>query len=90
MLRLIRSIHGSLRMTDSAPDGRMRLTVLSGYLGSGKTTWLRHHLHVGTFGRVHVVVNEAAEMPVDDALLGAASAVTTLAGGACAARAAPN
>lgn len=59
----------------------MRLTVLGGYLGSGKTTWLRHHLHVGTFGRVHVVVNEAAEMPVDDALLGGAGAVTTLAGG---------
>jgi G3E family GTPase len=69
-------------MTDGA-DGRLRLTVLGGYLGSGKTTWLRHQLHVGSFGAVHVVVNEAAETAVDDALLGAASGLTLLAGGCC-------
>lgn len=62
-------------------DGRMRLTVLGGYLGSGKTTWLRHQLHVGTFGPVHVVVNEAAETAVDDALLSGAAGLTLLAGG---------
>ncbi len=62
-------------------DGRLRLTVLGGYLGSGKTTWLRHQLHAGSFGpHVHVIVNEAAETPVDDALLGR---VTLLAGGCC-------
>ena len=66
-------------MTD--PDRRLRLTVLGGYLGSGKTTWLRHQLHSGSFGgHVHVIVNEAAETPVDDALLGP---VTLLAGGCC-------
>jgi G3E family GTPase len=69
-------------MTDPG-DGRLRLTVLGGYLGSGKTTWLRHQLHVGSFGRVHVVVNEAAETAVDDALLGAAFGLTLLAGGCC-------
>ncbi len=62
-------------------DGRMRLTVLGGYLGSGKTTWLRHQLHVGIFGPVHVVVNEAAETAVDDALLSGAAGLTLLAGG---------
>jgi G3E family GTPase len=68
-------------MPSDVPDGRLRLTVLGGYLGSGKTTWLRHQLHVGTFGpSVHVIVNEAAETPVDDALLGK---VTLLAGGCC-------
>lgn len=62
-------------------DGRLRLTVLGGYLGSGKTTWLRHQLHVGSLGEaVHVIVNEAAETAVDDALLGT---VTLLAGGCC-------
>ena len=61
----------------------MRLTVLGGYLGSGKTTWLRHQLHVGSFGAVHVVINEAAETAVDDALLSAASGLTLLAGGCC-------
>lgn len=70
-------------MTTDGADGRMRLTVLGGYLGSGKTTWLRHQLHVGSFGAVHVVVNEAAETAVDDALLGAASGLTLLAGGCC-------
>lgn len=72
-------------MTETtAPDGRIRLTLLGGYLGSGKTTWLRHQLHVGTFGpRVHVVVNEAAETPVDDALLAKASGLTLLSGGCC-------
>lgn len=63
--------------------GRIRLTVLGGYLGSGKTTWLRHQLHVGRFGPVHVVVNEAAETSVDDILLTTASGLTLLAGGCC-------
>lgn len=68
-------------MPPEATEGRLRLTVLGGYLGSGKTTWLRHQLHAGTFGpNVHVIVNEAAETPVDDALLGK---VTLLAGGCC-------
>lgn len=66
---------------ETVPEGRLRLTVLGGYLGSGKTTWLRHQLHAGSFGpHVHVIVNEAAETPVDDALLGQ---VTLLAGGCC-------
>lgn len=66
-------------MTES--ERRLRLTILGGYLGSGKTTWLRHQLHIGSFGpHVHVIVNEAAEVPVDDALLGQ---VTLLAGGCC-------
>ena len=69
-------------MSEPTPtDGRIRLTVLGGYLGSGKTTWLRHQLHCGTFGLVHVVVNEAAETPVDDALLVGAAGLTVLAGG---------
>ncbi|MDQ6434299.1 GTP-binding protein [Mesorhizobium sp. LHD-90] len=62
-------------------ETRMRLTVLGGFLGSGKTTWLRHQLHHGRFRDAHVVVNEAAETPVDDVLLGKSSALTVLAGG---------
>jgi G3E family GTPase len=64
-----------------ARDGRIRLTVLGGYLGSGKTTWLRHQLHEGQFKDALVIVNEAAGTPVDDALLGKASALEVLAGG---------
>lgn len=65
-------------------DSRLRLTLLGGYLGSGKTTWLRHQLYFRSFGpRVHVVVNEAAETPVDDGLLVGAEGMTLLAGGCC-------
>ena len=60
-------------------DRRIRLTILCGYLGSGKTTWLRHQLHIGA--RPHVIINEAAEMPVDDLLLAGANGLTVLAGG---------
>lgn len=62
-------------------EGRMPLTILGGYLGSGKTTWLRHQLYNGRFKEAFVIVNEAAETPVDDALLGGASSVAVLAGG---------
>jgi G3E family GTPase len=63
-------------------DGRLPLTLLGGALGSGKTTWARHQLHEGAFGTgVHVLVNEAAELPVDDQLLTRAEGVTVLAGG---------
>ena len=62
-------------------EGRIRLTIIGGYLGSGKTTWLRHQLHEGRFKDAYVIVNEAAETPVDDALLGQSSRLTVLAGG---------
>lgn len=64
----------------AADEGRLRLTIVGGFLGSGKTTWLRHQLHKKAFGRVHVIVNEVAAAPVDDALLGAADQMTLLAG----------
>lgn len=63
-------------------DGRLPLTILGGALGSGKTTWARHQLYQGAFGaRVHMLVNEAAEVPIDDQLLARADGVTVLAGG---------
>jgi G3E family GTPase len=68
-------------MTAAKTDGRMRLTVLGGYLGSGKTTWLRHQLHAGSFADAFVIVNEAAETPVDDALLQRSSRLAVLPGG---------
>jgi G3E family GTPase len=62
-------------------DGRLRLTIIGGFLGAGKSTWLRHQLHERRFGPVHVLVNEAAETPVDDLLLGKAEQIEVLAGG---------
>lgn len=62
-------------------DKRMRLTVLGGFLGCGKTTWLRHQLHDGALADAFVIVNEAAEIAVDDALLGQSTELAVLAGG---------
>jgi G3E family GTPase len=59
----------------------MRLTILGGFLGSGKSTWLRHHLHHGLLRDALVVVNEAADAPVDDALLVGSTRLHILAGG---------
>jgi G3E family GTPase len=57
------------------------LVIVSGFLGAGKSTWLRHQIHEGRFGRAHVIVNEAAETPVDDLLLSNAESLEVLAGG---------
>jgi G3E family GTPase len=64
-----------------ATQGRMWLTIVGGFLGSGKTTWLRHQLHSRHYADAHVIVNEAAEVPVDDALLTGGAALSVLAGG---------
>ena len=71
-------------MTPDPDDSRLRLTILGGYLGSGKTTWLRHQLFEGAFPGAHVLVNEAALTPVDDTLLAAQAASMTLLAGGCA------
>lgn len=62
-------------------EGRLRLTIVGGFLGSGKTTWLRHQLFENRFPATHVIVNEAAGTPVDHGLLEGASDQTVLAGG---------
>lgn len=61
-------------------DNRLDIILLSGYLGSGKTTWLRHALFAKTFGHAQVFTQEAAEQPVDDLLLGEAMSVKVLTG----------
>lgn len=62
-------------------ERRVPLTVLGGFLGSGKTTWLRHQLHHGAMAQSLVIVNEAANVPVDDMLLFRSSEIRLLAGG---------
>ncbi len=60
-------------MADPPAEGRLPLTILGGWLGAGKSTWLRHRLHTGEAALV--LVNEAAGVPVDDALFGPAPVV---------------
>ncbi|MBP2280339.1 G3E family GTPase [Psychrobacter sp. PL19] len=61
-------------------DNRLNIILLSGYLGSGKTTWLRHALFTKVFGNAQVFVQEAAEQPIDDLLLDKAVSVKVLTG----------
>ncbi|MBI0427294.1 CobW family GTP-binding protein [Psychrobacter sp. NG27] len=61
-------------------ENRLNVVLLSGYLGSGKTTWLRHALFTKVFGNAQVFTQEAAQQPVDDLLLGEAMSVTVLTG----------
>jgi G3E family GTPase len=64
--------------------------VLGGFLGAGKTSWLRHQLRLGTLQGAAVVLNEAADAPVDQVLLADAGSLHVLAGGCacCSGRAA--
>jgi G3E family GTPase len=68
-------------LTSNPPEGRMRLTILGGFLGAGKSTWLRHCLHHGLLRDAMVVVNEAADAPVDGALLAGSTRLRVLGGG---------
>lgn len=47
------------------PDTRIPVTVLSGYLGAGKTTVLNHILNSQTQYKVAVIVNDLSEINID-------------------------
>ena len=59
---------------------RMRLTILGGFLGAGKSTWLRHQIFAGRLRNAYVMINEFADAPVDDAILQQAAGLYTLSG----------
>ncbi len=62
-------------------ENRLRLTILGGFLGAGKSTWLRHQLFVNVYSYPHVIVNEVANHAVDQTLLEGARELDVLAGG---------
>ena len=59
---------------------RMRLTILGGFLGAGKSTWLRHQIFAGKLQNAYVVINEFADAPVDDTILQQAAGLYLLCG----------
>lgn len=67
-------------MSARLQDNRLDVVLLSGYLGSGKTTWLRHALFTKAYGNAQVFTQEAAKQAVDDLLLSAAMSVKVLTG----------
>lgn len=52
------------------------LTLVSGYLGSGKTTLINHALRSGALGRAAVVVNDFGDVNIDAALIRSSGADT--------------
>lgn len=50
-------------------DSRLPVTLLTGFLGSGKTTVLNHLLHLPELGNTAVIINEFGEIGIDHLLV---------------------
>ncbi len=64
-------------------DARIPVTVVSGFLGSGKTTLLRQALSHSSLKGAVLLINEVAELGVDDRLLRGGSSPVVLMGNGC-------
>src|SRR3954468_1460205 len=66
-----------------ARGARIPVTVVTGFLGSGKTTVIRELLRRPEGANTAVVINEYGEIGIDNALLRASSDATVLLGNGC-------
>src|SRR5215212_2628027 len=66
-----------------ARGARIPVTVVTGFLGSGKTTLIRELLHRPEGANTAVVINEYGEIGIDNALLRSSSDATVLLGNGC-------
>src|SRR5690348_6560767 len=62
---------------------RIPVTVVTGFLGAGKTTLVKHFLQTPEGHGTAVLVNEFGEAGIDDALLRDSTEKTTLLGNGC-------
>lgn len=53
----------------SLPDGRTPVTIISGFLGAGKTTLVNHLIEQCAQQRIGIVVNEFGEVGIDGQLI---------------------
>lgn len=71
-------------MADSSrPDSRIPVYLLTGYLGSGKTSLLKSWLAQPELADAALVINELGEVGLDNQLLSAASESSALVANAC-------
>ena len=71
------------RRLKRARGARMPVTVVTGFLGAGKTTLVRRFLATPEGAGTAVVINEFGSVGIDDALLRASSDDITLIGNGC-------
>ena len=53
----------------NSKENRINITIVSGYLGAGKTTFLQHLINHELFSSTVIIVNEFAKEGIDDILL---------------------
>src|SRR3981189_2560161 len=68
---------------DRESGARISVTVVTGFLGAGKTTLVKHFLETPEGHGTAVLVNEFGEAGIDDALLRDSSEKTVLLGNGC-------
>src|SRR6188768_3673812 len=66
-----------------ARGGKVPVTVVTGFLGAGKTTLVRRFLQTPEGAGTAVVVNEFGKEGIDDALLRSSADETVLLGNGC-------
>lgn len=71
------------RRLKHARAGKIPVTVVTGFLGAGKTTLVRRFLSTPQGANTAVVVNEFGKVGIDDALLRASADETVLLGNGC-------
>lgn len=65
-------------------DHRLPITLVTGFLGSGKTTVIRHLLSAPRFANAAIIVNEFGDVGIDHHLLRKTTERITLLSGGCA------
>lgn len=71
-------------MTGQTSDKRIPVYLLTGYLGSGKTSLLKNWLQQDAFSSAALIINELGEVGLDNQVLSAASESAALVANACA------
>jgi G3E family GTPase len=71
------------RRLKRARGGKIPVTVVTGFLGAGKTTLVRHFLATPEGAGTAVVINEFGSVGIDDALIRGSTDQVTLLGNGC-------